>query len=459
MNIVEIAEYATLSKAAYTDFKFNSDGENIELIKSLTIDSSFSENEAIALSTQFEVVSQSTNGIASGFSATLFRTKTDPAKYVLSVRGTNDIGDALEDILNIGIFDGIASHQTIELFNYYQDLTAKEGDKVVRYFYDDADQLRAYTEVAKETGALYGKDFVGVGHSLGGHLATTLSRLAGDAVDAVYSFNGPGFDSSQVVGTSKAELFIDNLAAMQKQLLGYTSIADEWGAQVTDIATPTDIVNKVGNSVDEKFYSYVEAINPAAAHSITGLTESLIVQSLFALMDSTVTLSTLSDIFQSSSDRDSVLETVVAALKKLVVDHGVGSAGGIATEDHSALFKAYQDVKDVISKQEIKASLVNLASLSSQLMSSLSHENIAYRYSLVEGNAFALLNDNLYTSEIEKKLELYDAKLGSGVITEAWEKLRADYLYDIFSYFSSEVVVPNSATRYIWQDIARKGLK
>ncbi|AVB15342.1 MULTISPECIES: hypothetical protein [Pseudomonas syringae group] len=67
MNIVEIAEYAALSKAAYADFKFNSDGENIELIKSLTIDSSFSENEAIALSTQFEVVSQSINGIASGF--------------------------------------------------------------------------------------------------------------------------------------------------------------------------------------------------------------------------------------------------------------------------------------------------------------------------------------------------------------------------------------------------------
>lgn len=167
-------------------------------------------------------------------------------QYVLALRGTLQTGSdlAITDVGDI-VHDGLAHHQIVDLYNFWQQITAKKGEsyqvaKIIDaglgtiwtdatkeqkqdigwlgkgYFVDSGDLKKIIFEdsdkVYKEgddraKGLGFDiKNLVVTGHSLGGHLSAAFSRLFPDVVEHAYMINGAGYGNTfnpvNYIGTS-----------------------------------------------------------------------------------------------------------------------------------------------------------------------------------------------------------------------------------------------------------------
>lgn len=200
MNIYDYFMYSELALAAYSDL--DEGPPDIDALRR-GIDG-MSLTQAQTFASHWRVIDQLQNTIE-GFSATAFQS-IDDNSYVLSIRGTeiSTIKDGLVDwSTNLGDIaaDGIAIAQAIDLFNYYQRLTVRQGEGLVQYTYFPAEanpeesgegipaSITYTTTTATVDGELAGKHVTVAGHSLGGHLALIMSRLVPDFVDEVTTFN------------------------------------------------------------------------------------------------------------------------------------------------------------------------------------------------------------------------------------------------------------------------------
>ena len=220
-------EMMQLAQAAYVDLDSNLNNSIIARLRS-----PLSPNESYAFSdTQaslligvsgFRVVDMSANANDPyGFSATLFQDNRTGA-YTLAIRGTENTttADIAYSIREIGTW-GIAAHQTVSLYNYFQRLITLPGEPVKQLVLEElneqpaASDSRPYVEILSPTSeqgvvylaldSYYANDGIGilanesaaqltvVGHSLGGHLGMALSRLFPNWVDSVVTSNAPGF--------------------------------------------------------------------------------------------------------------------------------------------------------------------------------------------------------------------------------------------------------------------------
>ena len=211
---------AQLSQAAYAEgfIQGMSGGGDVGAPSNyakLLIAGGMSEVQAIAFANQYTVVDQYTDPL-SGFSGTLFQDAS--GKKYLAMRGTENptkstagIVDWAENIANIGS-DGIAIDQGIAMYNWHQRLITPIGSTATQYIYhkettnllgqiDQPAWLERTSVVVTNTGAAAGGGLVGAsnvaatGHSLGGHLAMMMSRIAPGLVPSVITYNAPGFDS------------------------------------------------------------------------------------------------------------------------------------------------------------------------------------------------------------------------------------------------------------------------
>jgi hypothetical protein len=124
--------------------------------------------EAFTSATGYEVVTQYRNDplqlstTGTGFSATLFRSKTDPNDYTLSFRSTEFIDDAIRDSKatnELEIKDlGWAFGQIADMEAWYKNVLSTDT-----------------TFLANGSGGV--KKFNVTGYSLGGHLATAFNIL------------------------------------------------------------------------------------------------------------------------------------------------------------------------------------------------------------------------------------------------------------------------------------------
>ncbi|WP_143326448.1 hypothetical protein [Vandammella animalimorsus] len=251
-------EAALLSEACYTDFDPGDDGvlSNDE-IKGQLVGKGFSKSQANDFVTRWEVVYQERN-TPSGFSATLFKSKDPNAAqpYVVAVRGTEFglqwrppffTADVQADVGDI-ILDGITIDQTIDLYNFMQRIATPKGQafrlKSLMRLDEDPDDVDASrrdvifdaTETWRRVRTIVDSTFSqgvleqpvdvsqimgAVGHSLGGHLATALTRLF-PGLEAT-TINGAGFALGIFKGLSgHARANIRNLFHM----LGGTSEYD-----------------------------------------------------------------------------------------------------------------------------------------------------------------------------------------------------------------------------------------
>lgn len=233
INSQDVADYADISDASYTDFGKVPPGgiSDKELFKFLTTrePNPWPKERAEEFVKNWRVVdhviddgSWSTDANA-GFSATVFQRVDgeDAGKYVYCPRGTLGPVDFAED-LNL-IVSGLAWAQIVAMYNHWQristpkDQTYKqavvtpvlnpfESATIVmgnaRFKITVVDSMRAgEAKVPPLT-------VVGVaGHSLGGHLATAFSRLFGSQVDQVLSVNGAGYSAMGYISGNTNRLF------------------------------------------------------------------------------------------------------------------------------------------------------------------------------------------------------------------------------------------------------------
>jgi hypothetical protein len=121
--------------------------------------------QASLFASTYAIVDQQPN-TASGFSATVFK---KGEQYFFAIRGTEitDLDDLSSDLGDIG-GDGIAFHQILDMYNYYLRLTARSGESVYQYSYDEnTGRLIINSFAAQMDGLLAGKTFTVTGHSLG----------------------------------------------------------------------------------------------------------------------------------------------------------------------------------------------------------------------------------------------------------------------------------------------------
>ncbi|WP_051941049.1 hypothetical protein [Stenoxybacter acetivorans] len=298
MNIQDLSQYTLLMQASYAyldKFKDESgsykEGEVQAALRGEK-KGDFAEKQAENFVKNYEVISHQPNQ-TSGFSATIFRDK-ESGENIFSIRGTepniswkNWINkdepvfdpDIQADIGDIG-FNGIALEQAVDMFNYYQRVTAVKGQKILQLKCEESwlawlsvipgpvgmlgkfadwmlETVTSEEVIATETGELANQEFTVVGHSLGGHLATILSRIAGSQAKAVYTVNAPGFDTDFVPLSDQTEAFFGNIQAMlvnaglPVHMDSYFE-ADKMTHMVTKSNEANDVISMIGTIPGEQ---------------------------------------------------------------------------------------------------------------------------------------------------------------------------------------------------------------
>jgi hypothetical protein len=237
-----------------------------------------SKAQAVNFATAYAVVDQFTDPVT-GFSATVF--DKGGAKY-FAIRGTEGFTfagaqDWLANVLDVSA-QGIAVRQGLALFNYLQRLYGAPNSGVVQYFYDPTNNTIG-TTTGTADGLLSGQAPLSVtGHSLGGHLAMMMSRLAPDLVSSVYTYNAPGFDT-----TLRTNLFPLTSEGFFSALLNAPSpitgpIGTSWNSGImVHLNVEGDVVHDIGNTPGIQNIIFSESTNQGAfdAHLKEPITDSL----------------------------------------------------------------------------------------------------------------------------------------------------------------------------------------
>jgi hypothetical protein len=184
LAITEALKYANLQMAAEAFLKDEQTGQirtGQILLDALTDGNDHASRFTQALAEEFvdqrEVVDQQIN-TATGFSGTLFRSKSNPSELVISFRSTEFIDDAVRDCLATNEFEikdtGFAWGQIADMEAWYGSL--KASGKLT------------------DTGVIGGNPVpVSVtGYSLGGHLVAAVQQQYASQVSAAYLYNTPG---------------------------------------------------------------------------------------------------------------------------------------------------------------------------------------------------------------------------------------------------------------------------
>ncbi|SEA82077.1 Ca2+-binding protein, RTX toxin-related [Desulfuromusa kysingii] len=453
-TITEYYRQSELALASYSTLYYGiSDDAYLDALKR-GVDG-MSQTQAETFASNWRVIDQLPN-TAEGFSATVFQS-IDDNSYVLSIRGTetSTIKDGLIDwSTNFGDIgaDGIAIAQAIDLFNYYQRLTVRQGEDLVQYAYSHEElnlaepggvipaSITYTTTIATADGALAGKHVTVTGHSLGGHLALIMSRLAPDFVDSVTTFNAPGFDP--LTSSEDTEAFFTLLRNAETAATGSSDILTAWDVDnvdnISNLSLEGDIVSAVGTVPGETQTVTGEDTDPFGAHSIQGTTDTLAVYNLFSQVDPSLSIDEVTAILKTSAyEADHTLESAVTALGELFVTDFTPRTGSEYDTERDDL---YTDI------DAISSVLENTSGLSIDVFSSTDTEgsvtpffpydiesnartDIAYRYALVNLNPFAVVGANYSDFNQNRELDIYDPATGQGQLSNMYLTYRAEMLY------------------------------
>lgn len=195
--------------------------------------------------------------------------------------------------------DGIAIAQGVALFNWLQRLVTAEGQLAQQVEYVPASidpvlnevipaSIRTIDPVASLSYLAGVSGLTVTGHSLGGHLAMMMSRLAPGVVSEVYTYNAPGFD---VFGTGLTSTgFFDLLrTAAIDPVTG--PIGTGWdGDSMVHLDVQGDEIHDLGftpGSAEHLFTVFSESADQGIvdAHLKEPIVDGLALSSLFAQLD------------------------------------------------------------------------------------------------------------------------------------------------------------------------------
>ncbi len=409
---------AQLSNAAYA-LDLNPSMSPTEFREALTGEpANFSDSQADTFIERYTIVDSQQN-TEEGFSGTVFL-DNQTGKFVVSLRGTEAPGDIIDDVLNADFGDiggnGIAVSQAIDMFNYLQRLTAKAGEPIVQYSYSDEFPLVAgLGEITSTTlppalsdGPLAGKEFSVNGHSLGGHLALILSRLAPNQVTETFTYNAPGFDTTAVPFNDDTEEFFETLRNLEIARTGESEIGFAFDVgSITNLVVPNDIVSDIGFVPGTRIEQFTETIplDPITSHSIQKVTDVLTVSSLLATLDPAIPQIKILNILKAgSSIADNSLEEIVSQLRAVLFSEPIQPI--INREqlytDINAINNLILTSDGELTAEFLGLSVTSISGFSSSGLFSLSQDpqrGLAFRYALTELSPFVIEgSDSIYDS-------------------------------------------------------------
>ncbi|MDO5639502.1 MAG: putative Ig domain-containing protein [Neisseria sp.] len=388
------------------------------------------------------------------------------------------------DIVN----DGLAHHQIVDLYNFWQQITTEEETiyhaATIRTvplttFSITAEALQAYFQEEKlweqgyflDTGVLkqivfqdsdvlyqderqfgLGVDVKSVtvtGHSLGGHLSAAFSRLFPEATEHAYMVNGAGYGAKLDVLGNAAAISGFNIYSVFNRLKGASAfdsgkITNIVGDANMDFVAQDWLVGLAQpGKVERLFIEQPDLLASAFGHGSDQMSDSMAVVDLFVRLDDTLAdkplgeLLALADVILAAGARDNgdTLETLVEKLHALLTgDDGLTVVGG----DRNSLYTGILEVQKVIEglgdgKPDYRLEAVSdtVAGLALQ-----NDENApAYRYALQQMNPFVLLNADYAVHNANHELEMWSAEHPAGM-TETYILKRGDMLREMMQDFT-----------------------
>jgi len=391
----EINEYyvqAELAQAAYATLSTGEPSQS-ELLK---VGMTFSQAENFA--SQWRVVAQYNHsetiewidelGIthevvtSNGLSATVFE-NVDGQRY-LAARGTEitDLNDIATDVIDIGAL-GTAEHQA-----QYAALSAQ-----VQTWLDNDVLLPGFTVA---------------GHSLGGFLATNLALDIPADVAHTYLYNAPG-----VTGVINGDL----LGGIVNALSPGTPIAIPAVVSITNIVAADDVVSLVGLYVAPPIVLTVESQSPIGAHFIAGVTDALAVYSLFATIDPSVSIETISGILNAfPGDTENILESALAAAGAVY-----GKSYPCSETDRDIYYTNLYELQNVVAAGG-QGTIVSLANLPVAEISAMAKSDPAALFALLQLSPIAItgMSQSYVPNDGSLDVENYSAQ---------WFEDRASFLF------------------------------
>lgn len=502
MNTIQnLFQQAQLAEAAYADFSVPGVSTKDALIAE-----NFSVTQATVFVNHWQVINQQLD-TGTGFSATLFQNR-DTLEYSLAIRGSTPDQNGRDFIADTKLIstDGVAVSQVVDLYNYWQRLThtgiydvAKlvtqtaastfltglylnnGGDilsEVLNLFtgvgipttYDAARNFfvdhgyiveggKVYTLESASSTSYYGvtdpRSFgisvpglasVSVdGHSLGGHLAMTFSRLFPEATNDVTAVNGLGFK----IG----DMNVYNLFAGLRGLAGFsdvpgfdpTKIQNVYGIEGWEFAAMNNgVLQQPAAAANGWNGIFIESAGlsqyAALGHGASQMTNSLAVYNLFAQLDpmlndgSQASLDKITSILKAESNFGaSSLESVITDLGKILSVSGTVFTANEFDGNRNALYTSIDQIKQVL-PTDGSLHLISLANVDTSNIAAIisaAEQNdatgLAYRYALKEMNPFAVVGVDYSQHNQNHQIDLYDPATGQG-LTDHWLEDRAAML-------------------------------
>ena len=169
-----------------------------------------------------------------------------------------------------------------------------------------------------------------------------------------------------------------------------------------------------------------------------GLSDSLAVYNLFAQVDSALSVETVTGILKASSNEsDNTLEAAVSSLGELFMPGFTQRQGNAYNVNREELYTDLQTIAGALpdsSSMTITAFGTTNSTdgtftpFSPSQIETLARSDIAYRYALVQGNAFAVLNADYSQFDANGELDTYNPATGEGKLTNMYLADRSEML-------------------------------
>ena len=455
-------EFAQLAQAAYVDLPtaFNEDVRS-------SLQNSTTANEYIFSVTQanrlisaegFRVADISINlNDAFGFSATLFQDNRTGA-YTLAIRGTEPVtlADIEHSMREIGLW-GIAVHQTVSLYNYFQRLITPVSESVRQLVLEEmslppTDGRRYMTIPRLIPGPLPGPiddltylavdsyeigNAIGIlasipnatlnvtGHSLGGHLAQALGRLFPNVVDTVYAHNTAGFYPGNA--DPFFHLLDPFIGQFDQSKIQYV-YSYNGGEYIANDLLHTQYGQRVGVLIED------QTPTVTGNHSIVLQARSLALHALFEKIDpqfdegdgtAVAAFPKIDALIRAGApDHPSTYEASLKSLAKLFLNEDLSIEELTDLETFYAKLYAIRDVlgpdASSLAIESLTDKTANDLILAATNSDPTTTAAIAYRYALKALNPFAVTGGDYSIHNASGELEIYDPQERTGSLTQQW---------------------------------------